>query len=62
LLVTDIQPTEQKRFRREESFTNRDIFVELIGAYDAEFWENFNIIKPDEDLRNAIQNLSINPF
>jgi hypothetical protein len=58
LLVTDIQSTELKRFRRDESFGQRDIFVEMIGSYDPEFWENYNIIKPDEDLRNAVQKLS----
>jgi hypothetical protein len=58
LLITDIQPTDLKRFRRDESFTKRDIFVEMIGNYDAEFWGNYNIIKPDEDLLNAIQNLT----
>lgn len=58
LLVTDIQATELKRFRRDESFTHRDIFVEMIGSYDPQFWENYNIIKPDEDLRNAVTKLS----
>jgi hypothetical protein len=58
LLVTDIQSTELKRFDRNELFGQRDIFVEMIGSYDPEFWENYNIIKPDDDLRNAIQKLS----
>lgn len=58
LLVTDIQPTELKKFHRDESFSKRDIFVEMIGSYDPDFWENYNIIKPDEDLRNAVQNLT----
>lgn len=57
LLITDIQPTELKRFGRDESFGQRDIFVEMIGSYDPNFWENYNIIKPDENLRNAIQKL-----
>lgn len=58
LLVTDIQPTELRRFGRDESFGQRDIFVEMIGSYDPQFWENYNIIKPDENLRNAVQKLS----
>jgi hypothetical protein len=58
LLVTDIQPTDLRRFSRNESFNKGDIFVEMINDYDAKFWENFNIIKPDEDLRNAFKNLS----
>lgn len=58
LLITDIQPSNIKRFSRSESFNQRDIFVEMINDYDAKFWENFNIIKPDENLRNAFKNLS----
>ncbi len=55
LLITDIQNTELKKFDRDESFTQRDIFVEMINNYDADFWENYNIIKPDEDLQNAFK-------
>ncbi len=57
LLVTGMQSTELKRFRRKEAFFQNDIFVEMIGDYDSEFWGNYNIIKPDEDLRNAIPEL-----
>ena len=57
LLITDMQSTELKRFSRKESISKRDIFVEMIDDYDPGFWENYNIIKPDEDLRNAIPEL-----
>jgi hypothetical protein len=57
LLITDMQPTELKRFPRKESVTKNDIFVDMIDGYDPGFWENYNIIKPDEDLRNAIPEL-----
>jgi hypothetical protein len=55
LLVTDIHDTELKKFDRDESFSQRDIFVEMIHNYDPDFWENYNIIKPDEDLQNAFK-------
>jgi len=55
LLITDINDTELKKFDRDESFTHRDIFVEMINNYDPDFWENYNIIKPDEDLQNAFK-------
>lgn len=58
LLITNIENTDLKRFARVELFNQRDIFVEMINNYDAEFWENYNIIKPDEDLRNAFKNES----
>ncbi|MFW6257302.1 MAG: carboxypeptidase-like regulatory domain-containing protein [Prolixibacteraceae bacterium] len=59
LLITNIESTGLKRFPRQEVFKQRDIFVEMIDDYDPAFWENYNIIKPDEDLRNAFENLSL---
>ena len=56
LLITDIQPTELKRFARDESLSRRDVFVEMINNYDEQYWENYNIIKPNEDLRKAFKN------
>jgi len=58
LLITDIEATDLKRFSRDEQFSQGDIFVEMIGNYDPKFWENFNIIKPDEELQNAVRNLN----
>jgi len=56
LLITNIQPTELKRFPSEERFGKDDVFVEQLGKFDEKFWENYNIIKPDEDLRKAFKN------
>ena len=58
LLITNIQPTDLKRFTRDESIKRSDIFVEMLNDYDEEFWGNYNIIKPDEDLKNAFRNTS----
>ena len=55
LLITNIQATDLKRFNRDERFSRYDIFVEVLGAYDEKFWENYNIIKPNESLRNAFK-------
>lgn len=55
LLITDIHDTELKKFNKDESFTQRDIFIEMINNYDPDFWENYNIIKPDEELQNAFK-------
>lgn len=60
LLITDIKTTDLKRFSRDESLNQRDIFVEMINEYDQKFWENYNIIQPDEDLKNAFKNYSGN--
>ena len=58
LLITDIRSTDLKRFTKDEKFTSNDIFVEELGRYDEVFWENYNIIKPNEDLRKAFKNTS----
>ncbi|MFV0591536.1 MAG: carboxypeptidase-like regulatory domain-containing protein [Draconibacterium sp.] len=55
LLITDIQATELKRFPSDERFSRDDVFVEKLGQFDEKYWENYNIIKPDEDLQNAFK-------
>ncbi|WP_319271390.1 STN and carboxypeptidase regulatory-like domain-containing protein [uncultured Draconibacterium sp.] len=55
LLITNIEPTDLKRFNKDERFNRNDIFVEVLGTYDQKFWENYNIIKPNESLRNAFK-------
>ncbi|MCY1721873.1 carboxypeptidase-like regulatory domain-containing protein [Prolixibacteraceae bacterium Z1-6] len=60
LLITNIESTELKRFTKDEKFTKQDIFVENLGKFDEKYWENYNIIKPTEDLRKAFKNESLN--
>jgi len=62
--VTDILVTQQfpfpkkARFGPEGIFRERDVFSEMIISYDKEFWGNYNVIKPDEDLSKAIRELN----
>lgn len=60
LLITDIKPSELKKFTRDEKFTRYDIFVEMLGDFDEKFWKNYNIIKPNEDLRKAFKHPDLN--
>ncbi|GET27169.1 carboxypeptidase-like regulatory domain-containing protein [Prolixibacter sp. NT017] len=59
--VSDMVVTQQYRFPRRARFgpsgifRSNDIFTDFIGDYDPQFWENYNVIKPDEDLRNALK-------
>lgn len=59
--VTDVLVTQQysfphrARFGPEGIFHEKDIFSEKIGTYDSEFWGNYNVIKPDDDLSKAIK-------
>ncbi|WP_299578597.1 carboxypeptidase-like regulatory domain-containing protein [uncultured Sunxiuqinia sp.] len=55
LLVTDHRATNLRRFKRQENFNSSDIFSEIISDYDENFWGNYNVIKPSEDLRKALK-------
>ena len=55
LLITDLSKSENLRIRRNDQFNPKAIFTETIGDYDEEFWGNYNIIKPNEDLRKALR-------
>ncbi len=57
LLVTDVAPTDLKRFPVKDLFTINDIFSETDFLYDESFWGHYNIIKPDEDLTHAIRQI-----
>ncbi|WP_423129738.1 carboxypeptidase-like regulatory domain-containing protein [Gaoshiqia sp. Z1-71] len=60
LLVTGHEKTTLRRFHKDETFLPTDIFTEMIIDYDKEFWGNFNIIQPDEDLRRALKKINLN--
>ncbi len=55
LLITNHRETNLRRFKRNENFDSSDIFSEIITRYDEDFWGNYNVIKPSEDLRNALK-------
>ena len=57
VLITDFEKSQVKRFPRKEVFSESDIFTENINSFDQKFWGNFNILKPDEELQSAIENL-----
>lgn len=55
LLITDFKPDDGTHFKRTELFNPKDIFSDIITTYDEGFWDDFNIIKPSEDLRDALK-------
>jgi hypothetical protein len=57
LLVTDVKDTDLKRFPVKDLFTANDIFAEFSMDYDEDFWGNYNIIRPDEDLQNTLKKI-----
>ena len=40
----------------EERLPTRNVFSETKHEYDADFWEHFNVILPEDELRQPIMN------
>lgn len=58
-MVTCKIDTEQvSRFPRSEKLPTRTIFADTNFRYDESFWENFNVIPPEEELSNAIEKIA----
>jgi len=60
MAINDIDTVNVVRFKRNEAENPRTIFFDDIREYDEDFWENYNFMKPDEPLQEAIKKLSIN--
>jgi hypothetical protein len=58
MAVTNLQTDQAVRFRPRETTDSGDIFADLLGGYDAEFWGPFNIITPDESMDEALKRIS----
>lgn len=55
LLITDFKSDDGTHFKRNELFSSKDIFTEIISDYDEAFWGDYNTIKPSEALRSALK-------
>jgi hypothetical protein len=58
MAVTNLQIDPAGRFRSRETTDTGDIFADLLGGYDSEFWGPFNIITPDESMDEALKRIS----
>lgn len=56
LAATKIEKGDIKRFSRKETFKSNEIFTDKIVSYDEQFWQNYNIIEPEEKLNDALIN------
>ena len=52
-----IDTTNVKPFSREERIQPNSIFMETPLDYDPSFWQNFNIIPREKDLKESIEQL-----
>ncbi len=58
MAITNLQTDRAARFRPRETTNAEDIFADLLGGYDREFWGPFNIIIPDESMDEALKRIS----
>ena len=58
MVVCKIDTIDVKKFPRKESISTHNIFSETNFQYDNLFWDNFNVILPEEKLNEAISRIS----
>jgi hypothetical protein len=58
MVVCKIDTDDVKRFPRKESISTRNVFSETKFQYDNRFWDDFNVILPEEKLSEAISRIS----
>ncbi len=59
LAVTDHQTENVVRFEHEELAPVYSVFSNTISGYDSEFWKDFDFLKPEDDLMEALARLKI---
>ncbi|MEZ4884321.1 MAG: carboxypeptidase-like regulatory domain-containing protein [Chitinophagales bacterium] len=60
-LVTAVFPEKAVvNFSEEETFGSKDVLSQELGEYDAEFWKDYNVILPDEELKENVKKLDKN--
>jgi hypothetical protein len=60
ILITDIENGDLQHFSQRDIFRPNEFFTEKITDYDKEFWENYNVIEPEDAMENAIKNFDNN--
>jgi hypothetical protein len=55
MLITDFRPVDGERFRYSDSFKADYVLSEQIETLDPTFWDDYNVIKPNEDLNRVIK-------
>jgi hypothetical protein len=59
LAITDYKTDNVVRFEHEELAPVYSIFSRTITGYDSEFWKNFDFLKPEDDLMEALTRLNV---
>lgn len=55
MLISDLRPIDGERLRYAESFKADYVLADQPIDSDPDFWKNFNVIKPDEELERVFK-------
>lgn len=59
LAITDTDNKNVEKFKFSETLKPNQVFVDHVNEYyDEEFWGNYNIIKPEESIEDAVERIS----
>ncbi len=58
--VNNIDTTNIDHIKRSEMINTEKVFIDQNNSYDADFWGEFNYIKPDEPLEEALARIAKN--
>jgi hypothetical protein len=59
LAVTDHRLNNVERFDHDELAPAYSVFSQTITGYDADFWKDFDFLKPEDDLMEALEKLNV---
>jgi hypothetical protein len=59
LAVTDHRLSNVTRFEHDETAPVYSVFSRTITGYDSDFWKDFDFLKPEEDLMEALVRLNV---
>jgi hypothetical protein len=55
MLMSDFKNAGKTKFKSSEIYKSKYILTDEIKSYDPEFWKDYNVIKPDEDIENVFK-------
>ena len=55
LLMSDFEEAGKMKFKPSELYKSKYILTDEINSYDPEFWKDYNVIKPDENIENVFK-------
>jgi hypothetical protein len=58
MAITALEKKNVKRFRSRETANPNDIFIDMLGGYDPDFWGPYNYLIPEESLEDALIRIS----